>query len=189
MEGQAIRDLEKSLVTCMYWCKFWYSRSTCKEGTSQSQYSGNRGAEWKGRSARWFLLLLWVHSQSDQVLTRSQENHQRSMVWSAGMLDFSIHIWSESGHNPHLPDSRVKGCSRSGTASSLTATGKADLRLCFLTARRPRNRHIFEMHANLNSEETHLVAREELPAWSTGSTVPLNWCIHIKGRHLNNAKG
>lgn len=84
------------------------------------------------------------------------------------------HLVQRVGTTPYLPDSWVEGCSKSDTASSPTAMGKADLRLCFPTARKPRNRHILETCANLNSEETHSVTREELPAQSTGSTVPLN---------------
>lgn len=80
MEGQAISDLQKSAVTCMCWRKFWFSRSTCKEGMSQSQYSGKREAEWKGWSSQRFLLLLWVHSQSGPVLIWSRENRQQSTV-------------------------------------------------------------------------------------------------------------
>lgn len=43
MEGQAVSDWEKSLVTCMDWCKSWFSRSSCKDHTSQDQGSGVGG--------------------------------------------------------------------------------------------------------------------------------------------------
>lgn len=67
-----------------------------------------------------------------------------------------------------------RGCSRAATAGSPTTMENMNLCFCFLTARRPTNRYTCEMHANLNSGETHLVAREELPAWSAGNMVPLN---------------
>lgn len=169
----------------MCWCKCWFSRSSLKEGVSQSRYWG-MGSGVEG------LEPLVVPPASLGPLTKWPGAH------------------SASGESPAANglNSRCVGfcypqlVQRQGTAPPAWHPGKGVQKiwrrkipdsigkcLCFLTARRPRSGHVFEMHANLNSEEPHLVTREELPARSTSGTVPLNWCIHIKGRHLNNAKG
>lgn len=118
-----------------------------------------------------------------QVLSWSQGSCQHQWLSSSTVLDFSVCSCQRGSASPVW---------HPGTANLTPGLpwevgGMAGAYLYALTARRPKNRHISDMHANVHSEQTHLVAREELPAWS--STVPLNWSIHIKERHLNNAKG
>lgn len=173
MEGQAVSDWEKPLVTCMDWWKFWFRRSSCKDEPGTGKESG------RARSFSSFSGCTW--------------GCPGALLESGELPAPVIELQHRAGFQClQLPERLSPTClaprySKPDPWPSLRGGGMAGAYLYALTARRPKNRHISDMHANVHSEQTHLVAREELPAWS--STVPLNWCIHIKERHLNNAKG
>lgn len=192
MEGQACKWSGEG--TCNVTCSLPYlpvrrmwnsleSRSTSKEGRNQGQnHHRSREAEWD----------IWVAACSpgsaDEVARDCQWEQchcsEMPLCWTAVLISGSE---GKACLTPAACWCCFRGCSRTVTAGLPTTTENTHLCLYFLTARRPTNRYTCEMHANLNSGGMHLVEGEELPAWSTGNTVPLNWCI--KGRHLNNAKG
>lgn len=143
MEGRAVSDGDGDGVP-MDWGKFWFSRSSCKDHMSQDQ--GCR--VWEGQG---LLFLLWVHSWSVQVLSWSQQSchhpgNEMPVCW------ISV---SAEGQRDSAPTCLVPRYSKSATWPSLGAVGMAGSCLCSLTARRPENRHISEINADLHSGQTY----------------------------------
>lgn len=84
MEGQAVSDWEKCLATCMFWCRFWFSRSSWQDRMRQEQEWGSR-VEGPGGSV--------AHRVSSALLESGEL--PASMDWDASVLDFGICSRSE----------------------------------------------------------------------------------------------
>lgn len=119
MEGQAVSDWEKSLVTCMYWGKFCFSRSACKDSLSQNQEPGKQS----GQEGQWLLFLLWVHAWSVQVLFWSQENCQHQWL---GMPVCEFHYLQQvrGAQPPTCPTPKYSGAAHL-TAAFPDSSGNA----------------------------------------------------------------
>lgn len=100
MEGQDVSDLENIWLPACTGINFDIAEALARKAWARVSTPGTGNQEWKGQSGRRFLLLLWVHSQSGQVLIRGQENRQQSVVWNASMLGFSIHTWFRERAQP-----------------------------------------------------------------------------------------
>lgn len=112
MEGQAVSDLEKSLVTCMCWWKFWFSRSACKDSLSQNQEQGSRVEGPGGPVAS--LPSLGPCMECPGALLESGEL-PAPMVGNASVW-ISVSAAGQRGSAPHLPDPQVQRCSRSDSS-------------------------------------------------------------------------
>lgn len=121
MEGQAVSDWEKA--PGVDWCKFWFSRSSCKDDTSQEQGSrvGGPGAS----------LPSLVHLESAEVLSWGWESCQHQ--WAEMPVPWISVSAAAQRAQTHLPSSQVQQMWHPG------AVGTAASYPCSLTARRAEN--------------------------------------------------